>query len=81
MKTYSLAQRTLLCGGLNGKEIPERGDICTHTADSLCWAAETNTTLLSNYTLKKNFFKPTYTSIKNKKNKNTVQDFPKINKL
>ena len=26
------------------------GDICIHIADSLCYTAETNTTLQSNYT-------------------------------
>ena len=48
----------MLCGDLNGKEIQNRGDICTCTADSLCCTAETNTTLESNYTLMKiNFLK------------------------
>ena len=28
------------CGDLCGKEIQRRGNICKHTADSLCWAAE-----------------------------------------
>ena len=36
---------SVLCGEQNGKEIPKRGDICTHMADSLCCTAETNTTL------------------------------------
>ena len=40
----------MLSGDLNGKEIQKRGDICVCTADSLCCAAETNTTLSSNYT-------------------------------
>ena len=47
-KSYSM-----LCGDLNGKEIQKRGDICIHTADSLCCTAETNTMLSSNYTPKK----------------------------
>ena len=42
----------MLCGHLNGKKIKKkkRGDIRIHRADSLCCTAETNTTLLSNYT-------------------------------
>ena len=46
----------MLCGDLDGweggrgREVQEGGDICIHTADSLCYTAETNTTLLSNYT-------------------------------
>ena len=42
----------MLCGDLNGKEIQKkkRGDIVIHIADSLCCTAETNITLLSNYT-------------------------------
>ena len=40
----------MLCGDLNRKEIQNRGDIYTHTADSLCDRVETNTTLYSNYT-------------------------------
>ena len=32
-------------GGGIGREAPEGGDICIHTADSLCCTAETNTTL------------------------------------
>ena len=39
------AQETVLCGDLNRKEIQNRGDICIHTADSLHYTAETNTTL------------------------------------
>ena len=38
------------CGDLNGKEIQQRGDVCTRAADSLCWTEETNATLSSNYT-------------------------------
>ena len=41
----------MLCGDLNGKEIHKRGDICIRIADSLCCTAETNTTLLSKYSL------------------------------
>ena len=26
----------MLCGDLNGKEIPKRGDICIHIANLLC---------------------------------------------
>ena len=48
----------MLCGDLSGKEIQGRGDICICVADSLCYKAETNTPLWSNYTpikmLKKN---------------------------
>ena len=33
-----------------GKDTQNRGDTCTHIADSLCCIAETNTTLQSNYT-------------------------------
>ena len=38
--------------GVGGREAQEGGDICIHTAinNSLCCIAETNTTLLSNYT-------------------------------
>ena len=32
-----------------GWKVQEGGDICIHIADSLCSAAETNTTLGSNY--------------------------------
>ena len=40
---------SVLCSDLNGKEIPKRGDIYMHGAESLCYTAETNTALLSNY--------------------------------
>ena len=40
----------MLCGDLDGKEIQKRGDVCVHTADSLCCTAETHITLYSNYT-------------------------------
>ena len=36
---------SVICGDLNGKEIQKRGDICIHTADSLCYIVGTNTTL------------------------------------
>ena len=36
---------SMLCANLNGKEIPQRGDICIHMLDSLCHIAKTNTTL------------------------------------
>ena len=36
--------------GKGGREVQERGDACTHTADSLRCRSETNTTLPSNYT-------------------------------
>ena len=45
MRTDCVTQGTLLCGDLNEKEIQERGDICICIADSLCYTAETNTTL------------------------------------
>ena len=32
-------------GGVGGKEVQERGDICIHTADSHCCTAETNAVL------------------------------------
>ena len=50
MRTYCTAQGTLpnvLCD-LNGKKSQKRGDICMNIADSLCCAAETNTTLQRN---------------------------------
>ena len=31
---------SMLCGGLNGKEIQKQGDICIQTADSPCCTAE-----------------------------------------
>ena len=31
---------------MEGKEVQEGGDICIHTADSLCCTAETHTTVL-----------------------------------
>ena len=40
-----VSENSVLCGGLNGKEIQKRGAICIRTADSLCWTAETNITL------------------------------------
>ena len=52
MRTYGIAQGTLpiaqnsvFCSDLNGKEIQKIGDICICTADSLCCTAETDTTL------------------------------------
>ena len=48
MRTYGIAQGTdysVVCGGLNGKEIWKRGGICICMADSLCCAVETNTIL------------------------------------
>ena len=35
----------MLCGDLNEKEIQNRGDICIHIADLLCYTAEISTTL------------------------------------
>ena len=40
----------MLCDDLEGwdgggGEVPEGGDVCMHVADSLCFTAETNTTL------------------------------------
>ena len=42
MRTYCIAQGTysMLCGDLNGKEIPKKGDICIPIADSLCCTPE-----------------------------------------
>ena len=45
----------MLCGDLDvwdgrGREVQEGGDMPIHIADSLYCAAETNTTLQSNYT-------------------------------
>ena len=54
MRTNVIVQRTLISGlwwlsmmtvMIKGKEIQGRGDICTHIADSLCCAAENDTTL------------------------------------
>ena len=52
MRTYCTAQGALLnpLWWPKWEEIPKRGDICIHTADSLCCTAETNTTLQSNFT-------------------------------
>ena len=38
---------------LNGKEIPKGGNKCICMADSLCFTAETDTTVQSNYTTNK----------------------------
>ena len=45
MRTYSIAERTLLCvlWWLYGKEIKKQEDICIHMADSLCCTAKTDT--------------------------------------
>ena len=32
----------MLCDDLEGREVPEGGDICIHTADSHCCTTETN---------------------------------------
>ena len=48
--------------GEGGRELQEGGDICLHIADSLCFTAETNTTLYSNYTPTKNTSKLIYGS-------------------
>ena len=50
--TYLLKQPiySVFCADLNGKEIPKRGDICKHIADSLCYTAENNIALHNNYT-------------------------------
>ena len=47
MRINCILEGTLLSAmwDLNGKEIQKRGEICIHTADSLCCMAETNTTL------------------------------------
>ena len=47
MRAYCRAEElsSMLCGDLNGKEIQNRGDVYTHTADSFCCIVETNTTL------------------------------------
>ena len=53
-----ILEKTPICGDQNGKEIQKTGDICRHVADSLCCAAEANTTLESKYTpIKVNFLK------------------------
>ena len=42
--------------GVSEREAQEGEDLCTHRSDSRCCIAETNTTLLSNYTsIKKKF--------------------------
>ena len=51
----------MLCGDLDvwdgrGREVQEGGDMPIHIADSLYCAAETNTTLQSNYTPIKNIY-------------------------
>ena len=48
--------------GEGGREAQEGGDICLHIADSLCFTAETNTTLYSNYTPTENTSKLIYGS-------------------
>ena len=50
MRTYYIAQGTLLCGDLNEKRIWKRIDTCTCITESLCCTPETNTTLLINIT-------------------------------
>ena len=47
----------MLCGDLNRKGIPKRGDVCICIADSLCSRVETNTTFESNYTQIQNYLK------------------------
>ena len=42
---YSRELSSVLSGDLYGKEIQKRGDLCIRTADSFCYAAETNTIL------------------------------------
>ena len=46
-----------LRGQAGGKEAQERGDICILIVESRCCAAETNTTLESNYIPIKTHFK------------------------
>ena len=43
----------MLCGDLNGKEIPKGWDICIDIADSLCYTVETNSVVKQLY-FKKN---------------------------
>ena len=38
----------------SGREVPERGDVCTHIADSFSRAAETNNTVKQLYPSLKN---------------------------
>ena len=47
MNTYYIAQGTLfvLCGDLNGKEMPNRGYRCTQRVDPLHHTVDTNATL------------------------------------
>lgn len=73
MRTYCRAQElySVLCGDPNGKEIQKRGDLCIRTADSFCCTVETNTTLLSNYTLI-NFLKEQQTSQNSKHTQNII---------
>ena len=56
MKTYCVAQGTLLYGNVNEKKF-KKEDICNHIADSLRCEAETNTIWESNYILIKINFK------------------------
>lgn len=56
------AQGTLLsaqCLGLDGEEIQEKGYTCIH-GESLCCAAEINTTLSNSYTPMKELYMVTY---------------------
>ena len=48
----------MFCGDVNRSKSKKRGNVCICMADSLYCAAETNTTLKSNYTpVKSNFQK------------------------
>ena len=35
----------MFCGDIDGKEVQEGGEMCTHVADSLSYKHETDTTL------------------------------------
>ena len=51
MRTHCIAQGTLL-NSTNRKGTQKRGDVRIHTADSLCYTAETNNTAKQLYTNK-----------------------------
>ena len=47
----------MLCGDLNGNKTQERGDICKHIANSLCFTAETKPNIVNQLYANKNYLK------------------------
>ena len=47
----------MLCGDLNGNKTQERGDICKHIANSLCFTAETKPNIVKQLYANKNYLK------------------------